>query len=174
MYYVHHGRPQTADGRMLYTDQMSIGAAGEDAFGDPVITIHQSTGNQPIPSGVAPFTINANQSSVSLSGGSTVRLSWRVKSAPGATLALANPLNRVHITIANPKIVTLEPMASRGELRGFRPGRTTITLTYQRERARGGYVNVYNLDEGTQRKLVSVTIAVTVTPRVSGTPRGPR
>ena len=163
MYYVHHGRPTArASGRMLYTDQMSIGTAGMDALGDPILSVGQSTGNEPIPSGVAPFTISASRTALSLRSGATTRLSWRVRSAPGATLALANPLNRVRATSTNPKVAMLDAAASRGALLARRPGTTTITLTYQRERAAGGYVNVYNLD-GTRRQLVSISIPVTVT-----------
>jgi hypothetical protein len=51
--------------------------------------------------------------------------------------------------------------ADGGVIRVVRPGRTTITLTYQRERSHGGYRTVYNI---TRRHVqrVSVTIRVTV------------
>ena len=43
----------------------------------------------------------------------TARLPWRVTSAGGASLALANPLNRVSATVANPRVAEVQPDPAR-------------------------------------------------------------
>jgi hypothetical protein len=161
-YYVHHGRPTpTADQRRLYTERMYFGAAGRDAFGYPILSIDQATSDRPIPSGVAPYSIRANHTRVRLGPGRGSAIAWRVTSANGAALALANPLNRVLATSANPRVATIVAGTNAGVIRAVRPGRTTITLTYQRERSHGGYRTVYNI---TRRHVqrVSVTIRIIV------------
>jgi GH43 family beta-xylosidase len=164
-YYVHHGRPTPTDPqRRLYTDRMHFGLAGSDAFGYPILSIDQATSDRPIPSGVAPYSITADRSRLILRRGATAALSWQVKSATGAALALANPLNRVQASSADPNVAAINASASGGTVLGERPGHTTITLTYQRELSAGGYRDVYNIT-GRHRQLVTVTIQVTVTGR---------
>ena len=111
MYYVHHGRPTTDAGqRRLYTERMT--AAGG------VLDIDQSTSDRPVPSGVAPYAMTASASSLRLRAGTTARLTWRVASAGGASLALANPLNRVSARVANSRVAEVQPC--RGRRRGNR------------------------------------------------------
>jgi hypothetical protein len=139
MYYVHHGRPTPdADQRRLYTERMTVR--------DGVLDIDQSTSDRPVPSGVAPYRMRASARSLRLRPGRTAQLRWRVKSADGARLALANPLNRVSATVANPRVVEIHPAAdgAGGTVVAKARGRTTITLTYQRELAAGGYFDVVN------------------------------
>jgi hypothetical protein len=90
-------------------------------------------------------------------------LAWRVWSADGAALALGNPLNRVRAVSANPGVATVDDAGgSAGTVVAHAPGRTTVTLTYQREHASGAYVDVYNLSRH-GRQLVSVRVTVVVT-----------
>jgi GH43 family beta-xylosidase len=155
LYYVHHGRPSpTEPQRRLYTER---------AFLDPGslgLSIDQATSDRPIPSGVAPYSMGASSRTVYLRSGSSKRLAWRVWSADGAALALGNPLNRVRATVANPSVASVAPDAggSSGTVTAHAPGRTTVTLTYQREHASGAYVDVYN-----GRRPVSVRVSVVVT-----------
>ncbi|MGZ6675554.1 MAG: Ig-like domain-containing protein, partial [Solirubrobacteraceae bacterium] len=88
------------------------------------------------------------------------RLAWRVWSADGARLALGNPLNRVRATSGDAAVASVSPDAdgSSGTVTAHAPGRTTLTLTYQREHASGAYVDVYN-----GRRPVSVQVTVVVT-----------
>jgi hypothetical protein len=163
-YYVHHGRPTTATGqRRLYTERMYFGPAGSDPFGDPAIRIDQATSDRPIPSGVAPFTIRANARSLRLRRGARAVISWQVRSARGARLALTNPLNRVRGVSSDPGVATIVVGGQGGTVVAGRPGRTTLTLIYQRERSSGRYTDVYNIRHH-HRQLVSVTIRVTVRP----------
>jgi GH43 family beta-xylosidase len=154
LYYVHHGRPSpTEPQRRLYTER---------AFLDPGslgLSIDQATSDRPIPSGVAPYSIGASSRTLFLRAGSTKRLAWRVWSADGAALALGNPLNRVRATSANPAVASVaDADGSAGTVVAHAPGRTTVTLTYQREHASGAYVDVYN-----GRRPVSVRVSVVVT-----------
>jgi len=139
MYYVHHGRPTTDAGqRRLYTERMT--AAGG------VLDIDQSTGDRPVPSGVAPYAMTASASSLRLRAGATARLTWRVTSAAGASLALANPLNRVSPTVANSRVADVRPDAdgAGGTVVAKTAGKTTLTLTYQRRHAAGDYFDVFD------------------------------
>jgi GH43 family beta-xylosidase len=154
LYYVHHGRPSpTEPQRRLYTER---------AFLDPGslgLSIDQATSDRPIPSGVAPYSMGASARTLFLRAGSSKRLAWRVWSADGAALALGNPLNRVRATSANPAVASVaDAGGSAGMVVAHAPGRTTVTLTYQREHASGAYVDVYN-----GRRPVSVRVSVVVT-----------
>ena len=155
LYYVHHGRPSpTEPQRRLYTER---------AFLDPGslgLSIDQATSDRPIPSGVAPYSMGVSSRTLYLRSGSSRSLKWRVWSADGARLALDNPLNRVRPTVANSAVasVSVDANGSSGTVTAHAPGRTTVTLTYQREHASGAYVDVYN-----GRQPVSVRVSVVVT-----------
>ena len=83
--------------------------------------------------------------SLYLRSGSSKPLTWQVASADGALLALDNPLNRVRATSANSAVASVtDSGGSAGTVVAHAPGRTTVTLTYQREHASGAYVDVYN------------------------------
>jgi hypothetical protein len=90
--------------------------------------------------------MRASARSLRLRADRTAQLRWRVASADGARLALANPLNRVSATVADPRVVEIHPAAdgAGGTVVAKARGRTTITLTYQRELAAGGYFDVVN------------------------------
>ena len=104
MYYVHHGRPTPDAGqRRLYTERMTASGG--------VLDIDQSTSDRPVPSGVAPYAMRASARSLRLRAGTTAKLAWRVASAEGASLALANPLNRVSATVADPRVAEIHPAA---------------------------------------------------------------
>jgi hypothetical protein len=94
--------------------------------------------------------------------GAGSRIAWQVDSADGAALALGNPLNRVRATVANPAIATLQGDGDdAGRVVAQRPGRTTLTLTYQRRLANGTYNDVYNLGRGRQPVAIRIPILVT-------------
>jgi hypothetical protein len=111
-----------------------------------VLDIDQSTSERPVPSGVAPYAMTARRRSLRLRAGTTAKLTWRVASAEGARLALANPLNRVSATVANSRVaeVHLAADGAGGTVVAKAAGRTKITLSYQRELAAGGYFDVVN------------------------------
>jgi hypothetical protein len=147
MYYVHHGRPTTTEPqRRLYTDRMLWHSAATGPFGSPVLSIDQATSDRPVPSGVAPYTLTASRSRMRLRRGASAVLSWRVRSASGATLALENPLNRVAVSSSNPAVanVTAATPTTGTVVAGHR-GHAMIKLTYQRERKSGTYVGVFNI-----------------------------
>jgi hypothetical protein len=140
---------------------MTFGAAGSDPFGYPIVSIEESTSDQPIASGVAPFSIRASTGSLHLRPGGAAQLSWVVSSARGARLDLANPLNRVQLTSSDPSVAAIRSGPPGATIRGRRRGRTMITLTYQRELASGSYRSVDNIT-GLNRRLVATTVNVTV------------
>src|SRR3954464_11401655 len=93
LYYVHHGRPSPDEPqRRLYTERMRL-AGGN-------LSIEQSTSDEPIPSGVAPYRLRASAPALVLRAGASRRLRWTVSSADGASLALGNPLNRVKAQVS--------------------------------------------------------------------------
>src|SRR3954449_6214245 len=67
LYYVHHGRPTPTDPqRRLYTDRMRFLDRRLDVFGKPLLRIHQSTSDERIPSGVAPYRLRASARSLTI------------------------------------------------------------------------------------------------------------
>jgi len=159
LFYVHHGRPTpTTEDRRLYTERMEILDARLEVFGKPIVRIDQSTSDEPVPSGVAPYRLRASARALTVRRGSRAALQVLVTSADGARLALSNPLNRVVARVANPRVARV--VLRRGgaaRVTGLRPGRTTIRLVYQRLRAAGGYFAVTN-----GARIVSATVRVRV------------
>jgi hypothetical protein len=137
LYYVHHGRPSPNEPqRRLYTERAHLGQT---------LSIDAATSDRPIPSGVAPYAIDATKRALVLRTGARERITWRVDSADGAALALGNPLNRVQAAVADDRVATLQPDGSdAGTVVAHGTGRTTLTLTYQREHSAGGYFDVFN------------------------------
>jgi beta-xylosidase len=164
LYYVHHARPALDEPqRRLYTERAFISPTALDPWGVPTLSIDQATSDRPIPAGVAPYSLRTSARYVSLRAGQSSRVAWQVQSADDVPLALGNPLNRVQATIADPTIATIEPAgADAATVAAHRAGRTTLTLTYQRQLSTGAYNDVYNLDGG--RRLVSRRIPVIVAP----------
>jgi GH43 family beta-xylosidase len=161
-FYVHHGRPTpTEPQRRLYTDRMYFGRAGVDSFGYPILSIDAATSDRPIPPGVAPYSIRASSRHLRLRRGTAATVSWQVRSARGAALALTNPLNGVRVTSANPRVATVSATATGATVFGEHRGQTRITVTYQRELSAGGYRDVFNI-VGHHLQPVSVTISVKV------------
>jgi GH43 family beta-xylosidase len=165
LYYVHHGRtaPDSSQ-RRLYTDQMHFSFTDLDPWGNPTLSIDESTANRPVPSGVAPYRILASKRRIALRRGATGSISAQVLSAAGVPLALANPLNRVTATIANPRVATLIPGSggAGAMLKGLHPGRTVLVLTYQRLSAGGRYLNVHQRTPIRGTRTVSVRVPVIV------------
>jgi len=164
MYYVHHGRPTPeAEQRRLYTERMVIDDQHPDAAGHPVLRIDQATSDRPVPSGVAPYAIQARPHRVRLRAGQSRTLRWSVTSSEWTRLALGNPLNRVQASVADPSVATVDvrPSGDGATLTARHRGRTTITLSYQRELSAGGYFDVFNTAAGASQP-VATTIHVIV------------
>ena len=162
LYYVHHGRPtSTEPQRRLYTDAMHFSFAHLDPWGDPALSVDESTTDRPVPSGVAPYRMRASARAVLLRRGASSTISWRVLSADGVALALANPLNRVTVAIADPGVATATPGAvgASATVTAGAPGRTVLTLSYQRQSSSGDYHDVH---QGTRGRTVSLRLPIVV------------
>jgi hypothetical protein len=135
LYYVHHGRPSPTDPqRRLYTERAFLGRT---------LTIDQATSDRPLPSGVTPISVRSSTHVLTLRPGASRRIAWRVTSAQGAAFALANPLNRVTARTGDADVATVDITSPDGAaVVAHGPGRTTLTLTYQREHADGRYADV--------------------------------
>jgi hypothetical protein len=152
-YYVHHGRSTPTSARKLYTERMHLDGS-PDPQGYPTLSIDQATGDRPVPSGVAPYSLS---SSADRTGRGSVHLRWAVRSAAGAGLALANPLNRVDVTLDRDGTVTRDADGAGATVSFDRAG--LVTLTYQRKRVDGTYVDVHQ-GSGPSRETVSRRIVV--------------
>jgi len=162
VYYVHHGRPSPTGGpRKLYTERLFMQGTPQDAGGNPTLVMDQATGDRPVPSGVAPYSMSASATRTSRD---TWRVGWQVTSAPGARLALANPLNRVTASLDQPGTVTPDADGQGATVTIGGRVAARLTLTYQRRKAAGEYKDVYNLvrtPTGTERRTpVSRTISM--------------
>jgi GH43 family beta-xylosidase len=164
LYYVHHGRPTPTDPqRRLYTDEMHFSSTQLDPWGNPLLSIDEATSDRPVPSGVAPYRMRSSARRVVVDAGTSAPISWQVLSAAGVPLALANPLNRVTAAVADPGVATVTPGAddASATVTGGAPGRTVLTLTYQRQSSGGAYNDVH---QG-HRHVATVALQVPVTVR---------
>ncbi|WP_031468254.1 glycoside hydrolase family 43 protein [Sciscionella sediminilitoris] len=157
-YYVHHARPSDTADRALYTDRMRLDPGGR-------LSIEARTGDTPLPSGVGPLRIGTDQA-IAASG---KRLSWRVRSAPGAVFPLGNPQNRVRTESFGPDPVRLDEAASDGARVSATGGVGGLRLSYQRRHAAGDY---YTVRQNGKPLSTSVPVAA-CTQRISGTHPGP-
>ena len=151
--YVHHGRRSPTGPRKLYTARLRLDGA-PDGRGNPTLSVDQATSDRPVPGGVGPYDLSVAQTPA---GQGSVHLRWTVRSSPGAALALTNPLNRVRVTLDRPGTVSLDADGAGATVTFVDAGKAT--LTYQRQRADGSYVDVHNLSG---RRPQPVSVAVTV------------
>lgn len=165
LYYVHHARPTpTAPNRRLYTERLLFDNQHPDVNGDPSMRIVQSVTDQPMPSGVAPYSITAGAADVTLTAGGSQQVIADVRNADGGSLALGNPRNRVTATVGDPTIASLTNATGSGvTIAAGRPGRTWLRLTYQRQLSDGSYRDVVNTGPVAQHGPVSVVVPVSVT-----------
>lgn len=163
LYYVHHGRPNPTTNRRMYTERLLFDDRHPDVNGNATMSMVQSVTDQPMPSGVAPYSITADSAAINLALGGSQQVTADVRSAAGGSLALGNPLNRVSATIGDPSIASLTDASGSGvRVVAGNPGRTWLRLTYQRQLSGGDYRNVVNTGPGTQNP-VTVVVPVTVT-----------
>lgn len=163
LYYVHHGRPNPTTNRRLYTDRLLFDDRHPDANGNATMRIVQSTTDEPMPSGVAPYSITASPAAVNLARGGSQQVVADVRSTDGGALALGNPLNRVSATIGDPSIASLTDATGSGvQVVAEQPGQTWLRLTYQRQLSDGSYRNVVNTGQPGQSSPVTIVVPVTV------------
>jgi beta-xylosidase len=153
LYYVHHGRPSTTSPRALYTSRLHL-ADG--------LSIDASTADEPLPAGVGPLAIRADDRLLRPRPGRPATTTVHVTSAPGAEFDLADPLNRVRATLrpAGAGTVAVRGNEVTVTLAGHRPAQ--LTVTYQRHRADGTYRDVANTGP---RRGVPVQVTIPVVPR---------
>jgi beta-xylosidase len=163
LYYVHHARPTPTTYRRLYTERLLFDDRHPDPNGDATMRIVQSTTDEPMPSGVAPYSISADPAAVALPSGGSQQVEADVRNADGGSLALGNPLNRVTASIADPSIASLTDATGSGvRVVAQHPGRTLLRLTYQRQLSDGSYRDVVNTGSDPGRGPVTVVVPVTV------------
>ena len=145
-YYVFHGRPNPDTGRALYTGALRL---DPDAGS---LDIVESTADEPVPSGVAPYALSTDSAQVDLGSG-RAEVSWRVDAATGARMDLSHPANRVSVEVRPGEGVSVEAGPDGAVLRGSpRPG-ASVVLRYQRQRADGEYFDIRNGAEPVRREL---------------------
>lgn len=151
LYHVYHARPTNTGNRYLYTDKVILDTQSLDEGGNPILRVTQTLGDQPVPSGTAPYSVAVTYAE-SQTG---IALSFNVKNADGGSLDLTNPANRVVVAVSDPNVAEyVSGGVSGGTLRILSPAKPfTVTFTYQRRRADGTYFDVYN-DIGDPSSLV--------------------
>jgi hypothetical protein len=150
-FYVHHGRPSTTAGRALYTSRFLLSGGN--------LAIESSTTDEPMPSGVGPITPVADERVLRGGVGRPVTTSVRVRSAPGAAFDLTNPLNRVRVEVRPAGAGTATVNGGEITVTPHRRGVSQLMITYQRQRADGGYVDVSNTRHH-HRSPAAVTVSV--------------
>ena len=129
-FYVHHGRPSTTAARALYTSRLEIGPGG--------MSVESSTSDEPVPSGVGPLGIRADDRVLHAPASTTVH----VRAAPGGEFDLGNPQNRLRATLRPADAGTVSVRDGVVTVTAHR--RAVLTVVYQRERADGTYRDVSN------------------------------
>lgn len=153
LFYVHHGRPDINVNRRLYTSRMRLDPDTEG------LTINQSTTDQPVPSGVAPYTMNVDTNMLDVDGSPT-RIGWSVHTADGAGMDLSDELNQAALDVNPPGSVDIDKAPEHAIVHGVPSGVASLKLRYQRKSASGQFVTVHNI-HGEQRSPVVATIPVT-------------
>ena len=101
-------------------------------------------GDQSIPSGVAPYSINYSLTEHS-ENRSIYDISFNVKNADGGELPLNNAANRVNVVISDPAKATYTPIDEySGTIKLLSDEEVQIDFIYQRQKADGSYEDVYN------------------------------
>ncbi|MFJ9082465.1 family 43 glycosylhydrolase [Streptomyces sp. NPDC102384] len=161
LYYVHHGRTSpTSPDRVVYTERLRIDDHRPDAAGHPLLTIDQSTGDEPVPAGTAPFRLTARPAAVNVGG--TADVVCVVRSAAGAAFDLSAPENRVRAEVRPAGLASVRVEDGTVTLRGLRRGAARLTLVYQRRRADGSYRDVHQARHGGRPEAVKTTVPVVV------------
>src|SRR5699024_9053612 len=107
------------------------------------LRMRQSTQEEPVPSGVAPYELRVHIDAVDLSAGArTVR--WEVCTSTGTSVALGYPVNRVVAEVEPGSVAGVEAADEQAVFRGREPGDAVLTLRYQRRRADGTFADVTN------------------------------
>jgi hypothetical protein len=156
LYYVHHGRPSTVDTRRIYTSGLRLDPATRS------LAIDSSTTDEPMAPGVAPFTVRADAPWLHARPGGEASTTVRVRSAEGAAFDLANPLNGIRAELRPASAGTVTVDGDRVTVTGVSPGAARLVLTYQRERAGGGYFDVTQTVGPAGERPVSVTVPVLI------------
>jgi glycosyl hydrolase family 43 len=146
-FYVHHGRPSTTSARALYTSRLSIGDG---------LAITSSTTDEPMPAGVAPLSARAGDHALVTRPGVPVSTDGVVTSAAGAAFDLGNPLNRLRAELRPAGAGTVSVEGGRMTVTLAKRGAAVVTLSYQRQRADGSYVDVSNLVGGARLPVRTV------------------
>lgn len=136
-YYVFHGRPNPDTERSLYT-----GALRLDPNSDS-LDIVESTADEPILSGVAPYELRTDSIQADLASG-RAEVSWQVRAAAGGRMDLSHPANRVVAEIQHGDGVSMDSGPDGLVLRGFPQAGARLVLRYQRQRADGQYFDIRN------------------------------
>lgn len=161
LYYVHHGRPSTSDDRSLYTARMQL----DPTASRPSLSMHASTTDEPLPSGLAPLRLRLDDQVLVSRAGTPVTTRVWASSAGGAEFDLDNPLNRVTAELSPSSAGTARVDGDEVVVTMDRPGIATLRLGYQRQRADGSYVGVSNFrrDNGPGERGEPVAVSIPVT-----------
>ncbi len=143
MYHVYHSRPNPTGTRYMYTNKFIFDEETLE-YGAPTIRVDQIIGDQPIPSGVAPYTLPLT-CNVQETSANKYDVSFNVLAAQSAALNLANTQNRVAVTVSNPAAASYTAKnTSSGTITLLTDDEVTVTFTYQRRKADGSYYDVLN------------------------------
>jgi hypothetical protein len=151
LYYVHHGRPSTTSARALYTSRMHLGGG---------LSIDASTSDQPLPSGVGPLQIRADDRVLRTRPDGSATTTIHVTSARGAEFTLENPQNQIRAELSPASAGTVVVRGDQVTVTstGHRPA--VLTVVYQRRQADGDYRDVANNTGPHHSVPVQVTIPV--------------
>lgn len=135
LYYVHHGRPSTTSSRALYTSRLHL---------DDDLSIHASTKDQAVPSGVGPLRIRADDRVLHPGPDGSATTTVHVTSADDAEFTLTNPHNRIRAELRPSDAGTVVVRGNRITVTstGHRPA--LLTVVYQRHQADGTYRDTAN------------------------------
>ncbi|MDR1440641.1 MAG: family 43 glycosylhydrolase [Clostridiales bacterium] len=142
LFHVYHGRPSNAGNRFLYTNRAVLDTEQLDNDGNPVLRVEQIMSDQPMPSGVAPYSIEINETP---SGDEAIDVTFTVRNAAGGALELENSANRVSVESSDESAASFAPSGnSGGTVTLLSDAPVTVTFAYQRLSIGGEYFDVYN------------------------------
>ncbi|RCW44709.1 glycosyl hydrolase family 43 [Halopolyspora algeriensis] len=178
LYSVHHGRTEPDAPRTLITARVRFLPGDTDARGNPSLRIDPTIGDEPVPPGVAPYSLTTDARLIDLGGQRAGTLRWTVTGTTGAAMDLSRPVNRVRATLDPSGPVTVALRGDRATLTGHQTGVAALHVQYQRRRSRGAYVDIANIRTGGGRRVSREPVAATVavagcTSTITGSHPGP-
>lgn len=138
LFYVHHARNSTENGRSLYTTRIDIDKHAVSVGSNDMMSMHLTPLDQPLPQHTYPLSMDVGCSA----GSKGVQYRARVRSKPGAAFDLLEGSNRVVSNPGSVKPTVIKPHGGDGWFTLQFGGAKTTEVAYQRLNVDGSWSTI--------------------------------